>query len=483
MTIRAVFFDMGGTIETYRWTPELRIKATPGIRMRLAKAGIYFDLNDKQLYEIISSGLYAYHQASLQSLEELPPQRVWAEYILPDYSIDPEISVGLAEELMLYLETHYYERTMRPDVPVVLESLRKMGLKIGLISNVNSRGQVTTNLEQYGIRHYFKPLVLSSEYGRRKPDPAIFHYAARLAAAPTSQCIYIGDRVARDILGAKRAGYRLAIQIIHNYEHGEVDEGPTPDATITQMTELLEILNVEMDKDIRLMTNSQARGNPVRAIIFDAGDVLYHRPNRYQKLAVFLDGLGIDFSAINRMDAKVIEQKAFRGLISRDQYQEALLRLYGITQPGQIENGKQVLDEEDNDIAFFDGVRETLHALKKRGCLLGIITDTAVTISMKLKWFERGGFGDVWDSIISSEEIGVRKPDPKMYQAALQQLGVPPSQVMFVGHKAYELDGARAAGMITVAFNYEKDSRADFYISAFGDLLNLQLVRESVPVG
>ncbi|MCX6036312.1 MAG: hypothetical protein NTW99_00145, partial [Chloroflexi bacterium] len=62
MTIRAVFFDMGGTIETYGWTPELRIQETAGIRQRLEDAGIVLGLTDKQLYEIISAGLDAYHQ-------------------------------------------------------------------------------------------------------------------------------------------------------------------------------------------------------------------------------------------------------------------------------------------------------------------------------------------------------------------------------------------------------------------------------------
>jgi HAD superfamily hydrolase (TIGR01549 family)/HAD superfamily hydrolase (TIGR01509 family) len=482
MSIQAVFFDMGGTIETYRWTPELRIQATAGIRTRLAAVGIHFDKTDRQLYETVSAGLDAYHQLSLQTQEELPPQRVWLEYILPDYSVDPAKFTGLAEELMLYIETHYYERAMRPEVPTVLESIQKMGLKIGLISNVNSRGQVTTNLEQYGIRDYFDPLVLSSEYGRRKPDPAIFHHAARLANVPASQCVYIGDRIARDVLGARRAGFHLAVQILHDYEHGEVDEGPVPDATISSLQELEDILRVEMGKDSLRMTTSQAPTPAIQAMIFDAGDVLYHRPNRYQKLAAFLGGHGIDFSAINQDAARALEQQAFRGLIDRDHYREALLRIYGITQPDLIETGKHILDAEDNDIVFFDGVRDTLRALKNKGCLLGIITDTAVPISVKLHWFENGGIGDVWDSIISSKEIGVRKPDPMIYQAALQQLGIPASQVVFVGHKASELEGARNVGMGTVGFNYEQDARADYYIEKFPELLNFGVVSEPVSV-
>jgi putative hydrolase of the HAD superfamily len=120
-----------------------------------------------------------------------------------------------------------------------------MGLKIGLISNVNSRGQVPLNLSEYNLRHYFDPIVLSSEYGYRKPDPAIFHYAARLANAPTSRCAYVGDRVTRDIEGARRAGFGLAVQIRHNFDHGENDDGALPDAVIDSMTELLDILHTE----------------------------------------------------------------------------------------------------------------------------------------------------------------------------------------------------------------------------------------------
>ena len=98
---------------------------------------------------------------------------------------------------MFFIETHWFQRARRPEVPGVLEAIHNMGLKIGLISNVNSRGQVPANLDLYGIQHYFDPKIAayrSSEYGRRKPNPAIFHYAARLANVPTSECLYVGDR-------------------------------------------------------------------------------------------------------------------------------------------------------------------------------------------------------------------------------------------------------------------------------------------------
>ncbi len=478
MTVQAVFFDMGGTIETYGWTPELRIQETAGIRQRLADAGIYLGLTDKQLYEIISAGLDAYHQVSLRTMDELAPQRVWNEYIFTDYPVDRDKLSAIAEELMVFIEIHYYQRAMRPDVPGVLEAIRKMGLKIGLISNVNSRGQVPTNLDLYGIRHYFDPIVLSSEYGRRKPDPAIFHYAARLANVPTGECVYIGDRISRDILGARKAGYRLAVQIRHDYEHGEVDEGATPDAVIDQMTEILEILRVELNnsKDSAPGKNSQ---NPIRALLFDAGDILYYRQNSGSKLAAFLNEIGHPYNELPPDKISALRDQAYQGLINYDQYQEAMLRFYGITRPDLLARGKQILDDEANNVQFFEGVPETLSSLKDEGYLLGIITDTALPVHVKLNWFERGGFGDVWDSIISSKELGIRKPNPKIYQIALQQLGVPADQAIFVGHKSSELNGAKAVGIKTIAFNYDEGVTADHYLSHFSDLLKIPLLCKS----
>jgi FMN phosphatase YigB (HAD superfamily) len=285
-----------------------------------------------------------------------------------------------------------------------------MGLKIGLISNVNSHGQVPMNLKEYGIIDYFHPIVLSSEYGRRKPDPAIFHHAARLAKVPTSACLYIGDRVLRDIEGAKRAGYGKAIQIRHDFDHGENDTGAVPDAVIGNMIELLEILRADRESP-----PVPAGSGKIRALIFDAGDVLYHRPERGVKFSAFLKELGKEVSPNHTQEKKAIEHKAYRGQISHDEYRESIVRIYGVTEPEQIARGKQALIDDDRNVAFFEGVPETLHALKRQGFLLAIITDTANTISSKLEWFERGGFGNVWDSIISSMDIGARKPNPRIY--------------------------------------------------------------------
>jgi FMN phosphatase YigB (HAD superfamily) len=240
---------------------------------------------------------------------------------------------------------------------------------------------------------------------------------------------------------------------------------------IDNMSELLDILRQSSD-------NVQVQGETrkSRALIFDAGDILYFRPQRGHGFAAFLKELGLEIRPDHAQRKKSIEFQAYRGEITHDEYREAVVSIYGVTQPEHVARGKQALIDDDSNVAFFEGVSETLCALKEQGFLLGIITDTANSISSKLSWFERGGFGHVWDSIISSMDIGTRKPDAKMYHAALQQLGVTADQAVFVGHRASELAGARAVGIQTVAFNYDKDASADFFIDKFSDLLKVPVL-------
>lgn len=470
MKLRAVLFDMGGTIETFGFTREMRIEASAGIRKLLLDADIDLKISDEELMEVVSDGLKKYHDYCLESLIEFPTEKVWREFILSDLHVDTSKIFKVSEELMVYIENNYYHREMRPEIPAVLRTIKEMGLKIGLISNVNSLGQVRGNLERYGIKEFFDPIVLSSEYGIRKPDPSIFHYAARLMDVPTSACAYVGDRIARDIIGAQRAGFRLAVQIQHDYDHGEEDTGAVPDAYILNMAELVGILN----KDMSLPQKEPA--SHIRALLFDAGDILYYRPRKENKFVNFLTELGLEEKWAHLPGKKELTNKAFTGQIAHEEFHLGYLELLGISDPELIERGKQLLAEENLDVEFFEGVKETLLKLKEEGFLLGIITNTANSISNKLNWFERGGFGNVWDSIISSMEIGIVKPFPEIYCAALKQLDLTADQAVFVGHRISELDGANAAGLQTIAFNYDEGAKADYYINEFCELLQTPIL-------
>ena len=169
---------------------------------------------------------------------------------------------------------------------------------------------------------------------------------------------------------------------------------------------------------------------------------------------------------------------AFSGQIRRHTYYEQVLKLYGITSAEDLVEGITAMHQDDITVEIIAGASETVKQLKDEGFILGIITDTAMPFSKKLDWFDKHGFGRLWDSVISSREIGTCKPSPTMYQLALEQTGVTPGEAVFVGHKGSELDGARAMGLRTIGLHCDPEALADIYIQDIRDLLRVPLLQE-----
>jgi HAD superfamily hydrolase (TIGR01509 family) len=216
----------------------------------------------------------------------------------------------------------------------------------------------------------------------------------------------------------------------------------------------------------------------VRAFLFDADGVLYYRPRRGRFLAAFLQELGlmVPDERVLRAIRDALKAQSFRGTITRDEYFDRQLRALGVLDDTDVARGHEVLSREAGAIRLHEGVLPTLHELKRRGFMLGIVTNTAHPTEVKLAWLRREGVGgDVFDAVASSCEVGISKPEPGIYEAALAQLEVAAADAAFVGHATDELEGARAVGLVTVAYNFEPSAEADYYVQDFSDLLELPI--------
>jgi putative hydrolase of the HAD superfamily len=247
--IRAVVFDMGGTLEDLTYDETLRQEATRGLRDVLRRRALDPGLSLPDLRAAVSSGLEAYQAWREQSEVELPPERVWTDYIFANHNLSREGLMAAADDLALFYETHFYRRSLRPEAPAALEALREKGFRLAIISNTLSRSLVPCKLAEYDIAHYFDPVVTSASLGWRKPNERIFAEAARLLQLPPRACAYVGDTVSRDVIGARRASYGSVLQI-KSFLTAKSDWGTgsvPPDAVIQDLRQITELVSLDTE--------------------------------------------------------------------------------------------------------------------------------------------------------------------------------------------------------------------------------------------
>lgn len=242
--IDTVLFDIGGTLEDIINTPETLIAASQGVIDILNKHGIKPEQNAGELAPLIKAGLDAYGKERDKTHIEFKPIIIWQRYMLRCLDLAARQLADIAEELAWAWEVTYFDRKLRPGVKEMLQGLKELGLKLGVISNTASLFQVFDQLELYGIREFFDDVTLSSQIGCRKPHPDIFKIALLQMRSRASNSIYVGDTLSRDVLGSKNAGFAYAIQIISQLSREKdaaLQNAPLADYTITDIRQVLDI--------------------------------------------------------------------------------------------------------------------------------------------------------------------------------------------------------------------------------------------------
>jgi 2-haloalkanoic acid dehalogenase type II len=96
-----------------------------------------------------------------------------------------------------------------PETEPVLEILKDRGFKLGVVSNATDLvRRVFNNL---GLTKHFDFLVVSDEVGVRKPSPKIFKLALEMAETSPGRSLFVGDKLATDVTGAKRVGMNAVL--------------------------------------------------------------------------------------------------------------------------------------------------------------------------------------------------------------------------------------------------------------------------------
>jgi len=230
--LKAVFFDVGNTL----------LYAAPSVsevcRQVLAEAGHARELHVIDSFMPLVDAYYEERYAEDDAFwtDEERTSSVWVGM----YSLLCR-KLGIEDEAV-QIARRVYDEFGRPDrwalyadVRPAFERLRSAGLRIGIISNWDSR--LVGLLDGLGLGDVLSDIVSSADVGLHKPDPRIFELAcSRLGVAPETAA-HVGDHHYADILGARSVGMHAILIDRHGVAQPE-------DSAIKTLEDIEEVLGV-----------------------------------------------------------------------------------------------------------------------------------------------------------------------------------------------------------------------------------------------
>jgi putative hydrolase of the HAD superfamily len=235
-TMEAIFLDLGHT---------LRIPLQDGPYQAHARSEIARLIGTDEPPDVFFAKLEArydgYRKWALETMTEAPEPVLWSRWLVPE--LPPEKTAPLSEELTYQYRQSLGRRVVMDGSREVVEELHRRGYSLGIISNLIGTREIPEWLDAEDYSRYFKAVVLSSVFGRRKPHPSIYLEAARQVGVEPAKCVYVGDNLSRDVTGTRAAGFGMAIILIspEKLAAATITDENRPDIIINEFRQLLEI--------------------------------------------------------------------------------------------------------------------------------------------------------------------------------------------------------------------------------------------------
>jgi HAD superfamily hydrolase (TIGR01509 family) len=185
-------------------------------------------------------------------------------------------------------------------------------------------------------------------------------------------------------------------------------------------------------------------GHRPTAVLFDAGGTLILQDPDEMSTRL---GSPIDARAAHRAHYVAMAEFSDRRIegqaLDWDWWLERYFDLLGVAEPhlaGQrIDRGYGLWHYP------LDGVVEAIEAIRRSGIRVAVVSNSDGSVTESLA---RAGLADLFEFVIDSHDVGVAKPDPQIFEAALERMGVVPADAWYVGDSVFhDVKGALAASM------------------------------------
>jgi putative hydrolase of the HAD superfamily len=162
-------------------------------------------------------------------------------------------------------------------------------------------------------------------------------------------------------------------------------------------------------------------------------------PDRFAELMRRWLGPGADHNPVHDLETGRIGAAEFERLLAAE-----LIEQSPSAGPAEADRAAGMLTRMFAGMRVEPGMVDIVRAARAAGVRTGLLSNS---------WgldYERDGWDALFDAVVISGEVGLRKPDPAIYALAAQRLGLPPEQIVFVDDLRPNVRAAAAAGMVGV---------------------------------
>jgi epoxide hydrolase-like predicted phosphatase len=182
----------------------------------------------------------------------------------------------------------------------------------------------------------------------------------------------------------------------------------------------------------------------IRAVYFDNGGVIvrteYQVPRQH-----LAERLGLEYEVLVSLvfDSQTARQASI-GQLSEDEHWASVMRRLHLPESEAQAVRDEFFAGDVTDLTLLNFMRD----LRKK-CKVGLISNAWSGLR---PWIINRKYDDAFDAMIISAEVGMAKPDPRIYQLALEKLGAAASESVFLDDFRENVEGARAVGMQAIHF-------------------------------
>ena len=201
--IKAVFFDLYQTLVRYQPSQEeLEAEALKSLGIEATAEALH--------RPILTANEFIYQQIARRPLSQRSREETMALYAEYQSIVLKEAGIVADEKIVLRLlgimQQAKMDLVLFDDVLPALDGLKKRGLILGMISNIER--DMNAALTKLGLASKLDVVVTSQDAGFAKPQPEIFRYAMQQAKVQPAEAVYVGDQYQVDVIGSNNAGMR-----------------------------------------------------------------------------------------------------------------------------------------------------------------------------------------------------------------------------------------------------------------------------------